>query len=58
MKKKEYIRPEVTVVEFRVEKGFATSGFMTAIFGSASSNGVEQYDEREGWSNDNNNSFF
>lgn len=49
MKKKEYIRPEMTVVEFKVEQGFAASGSFL---------GIEGLGTRSGWGNDADNSFF
>lgn len=48
MGKKEYIRPEMTVVEFKVEQGFAASGIL----------GIEGLGSRSGWGNDADNSFF
>lgn len=57
MGKKEYIRPELTAVEFKAEKGYASSGILDMIFGS-DDDGIESYGSRSGWGNDDGNGFF
>lgn len=49
MGKKTYTRPELTVVEFKVEQGFAASGSFL---------GIEGLGSRSGWGNDSDNGFF
>lgn len=49
MGKKTYTRPELTVVEFKIEQGFAASGSFL---------GIEGLGSRSGWGNDADNGFF
>lgn len=53
MGKKAYIRPELTAVSFKAERGYAASGVLS-IFSS----GIDEYEERSGWGNNGSNGFF
>ncbi|MBR1767024.1 MAG: hypothetical protein IJ745_08355 [Bacteroidales bacterium] len=59
--KKKYIAPTLTVVEFRIECGFASSGVETTaldlIFPSGSRE-TESFSSRSGWTDDGDNSFW
>lgn len=57
MEKKTYKRPELTVVEFKSEKGYASSGILDMIFGS-DDDGIESYGTRSGWGSGDGNGFF
>ncbi len=56
--KKQYTAPEMTVVSFRTERGYARSQFLGAELFSGSGNNVENHTVHSGWGDDNNNTFF
>lgn len=60
--KKEYIAPELTVVEFKSERGYASSGpdvlqVLNSLLGQISSSNIEGWEYNENNESFNNNDF-
>ncbi len=59
-KRHEYSAPQLTVVSFKSERGFASSNspeILSLFFGSSNDEHVETHSEREGWGSDGNGFF-
>lgn len=59
MKRKEYIAPELTVVSFKMERGFALSGFATMdLFHELEQEDLYNASNQENWYYEEDNNFF
>lgn len=61
-KRHEYSAPQLTVVSFKSERGFASSSdpnpsTLSLLFGGSGSEHVETHSAREGWGSDGNGFF-
>lgn len=58
-KRHEYSAPQLTVVSFKSERGFASSSpdRLSLFFGSSNNEHVETHSAREGWGSDGNGFF-
>ena len=57
--KKEYTAPQLTVVSFKNERGYAASNYSALLFWLAPATAqTEDFEIRSGWEDDGSNNFF